>query len=639
MTRRRLSPTPWQAKCLEQLKASAAQSGGILRVVGQPHQDADTGSLQVRFWLDTSEIPVIPGGLPLGEAEEFTLAVEETDERPPAVFVDHIRFLGHAHVLSGLVFCLYLDESREWEPGHCLDGPEGVLNRLWRFLTKAANREFDGKEALFHAVGGVPHLTRDANQLAPIVVRDLPQPRGSIASAWLVARSPWCFELRADRPTDRRGELEGEDAEPAYEHVPVFFPDHDLPFGAGTAYLPELTQRIGLGYPALPWRFHQPPVAGLRDLGEIATESNPRCRKPRCPFPRPQPLAQRRFRLGHDPSIAMLAVLAASAARKPPGTSQLLMIAVPHPHGGPRHLIAVYFDAPLCDRLRTVAEERRSAVVEFDQARLDRTTPLRWCYVSDERPEVTTRRDIGRPVSEYEGKNIFVWGVGGLGSWAAEFVTRAGAREVTVCDHGRVTGGLLVRQNYTDADIGAAKADRLVERLRAIAPEANIQRAHIPTDDELERLATEVDAIIDATVNPAVARRLDAVATRADRRCVVAQISTDVRTGSLGLAVVAGRTGSTPVTAIDRQTGVDVEAAPALEAYRVFWDEPGPGDEFVPTRGCSLPTFHGSAADLASVAGSLISLVASHLRDGASGTHLISLPHAGVTPSHHYRAA
>lgn len=63
---------------------------------------------------------------------------------------------------------------------------------------------------------------------------------------------------------------------------------------------------------------------------------------------------------------------------------------------------------------------------------------------------------------------------------------------------------------------------------------------------------------------------------------------------------------------------------------------PEPGDEFVPTRGCSLPTFHGSAADLAAVAATLTNLVAPHLNDKADGTHLFALPHSGVTPPYRY---
>jgi hypothetical protein len=61
-------------------------------------------------------------------------------------------------------------------------------------------------------------------------------------------------------------------------------------------------------------------------------------------------------------------------------------------------------------------------------------------------------------------------------------------------------------------------------------------------------------------------------------------------------------------------------------------------DELVPTRGCSVPTFHGSAADMAAVAASLTSLLGSHVSATVpvSGTHLIALPHSPVGPFHRF---
>jgi tRNA A37 threonylcarbamoyladenosine dehydratase len=147
--------------------------------------------------------------------------------------------------------------------------------------------------------------------------------------------------------------------------------------------------------------------------------------------------------------------------------------------------------------------------------------------VSDEREEVTKRRDVGRPVIAYQGKNVLVWGAGGLGSWMAEYITRAGAKKVTVCNNNIVTGGLLVRQNYADLDIGASKADSLAERLRAIAPEACIESRHNIYDDELPALATTADLIVDATINRVVTRRLEIITTRTDRKAVIAQVATD----------------------------------------------------------------------------------------------------------------
>jgi tRNA A37 threonylcarbamoyladenosine dehydratase len=105
--------------------------------------------------------------------------------------------------------------------------------------------------------------------------------------------------------------------------------------------------------------------------------------------------------------------------------------------------------------------------------------------MSDEREAVTTRRDISRPVNGFLGKSVHVWGCGGLGSWIAEFVVRAGAREITVCDPGIVTGGLLVRQNYTEAGIGDTKAQALARRLREIRDDITVHVADGPIPDDI----------------------------------------------------------------------------------------------------------------------------------------------------------
>ena len=76
-----------------------------------------------------------------------------------------------------------------------------------------------------------------------------------------------------------------------------------------------------------------------------------------------------------------------------------------------------------------------------------------------------------------------------------------------------------------------------------------------------------------------------------------------------------------------------------LELYHPLWQAAADGDELIPTRGCSVPTFHGSAADLAAVAATLVSLIGVHLQQAeavTSGTHLIALPHAATGPRHHF---
>jgi len=142
--------------------------------------------------------------------------------------------------------------------------------------------------------------------------------------------------------------------------------------------------------------------------------------------------------------------------------------------------------------------------------------------MSDERQEVTTRRDDDRPVNGFQGKTIHVLGCGGLGSWIAEFIARAGATTITICDPGTITGGLLVRQNYTENDIGRTKANALAVRLRAIRDDltVNVAEANVP-DDPTSLIAA--DLILDATVSHSITTYLDFLAAT-ERKAMIAQV-------------------------------------------------------------------------------------------------------------------
>jgi len=521
--------------------------------------------------------------MPLGEHEEFIVTVGTSGLAPPRVEVDHLRFLHHAHVLQGHRLCLYLDPSREWDP---INGFGGFLDRLVDWLGDAAGGRFDAQTALYHAVGGVLHA---ADGAPTVVVRDAIQSGKRAHHAWLVARTPHRLDLRLNRPS---GSDQG-------DHIPVVTLDADLPFGAGI---------------------------DLRTL--LRTVDDP---YHGCPAP-DGTLLQRR--IGFRSSAAVLTVLGASAIRKADGTPQRMLIAVPHPTGGPPHLLAASIPGSGADHIRTLvkAGRKKSSMVTIDPAKIDPATPLEWLPVSDERLEVTTRRDSTRPVAAYAGRTVHIWGCGGLGSWIAEYVVRAGAKKVVLCDPGTISGGLLVRQDFVEADVGNTKVEALAQRLRAISDTVEVVAIHamVPAEKDL----TEADLIIDATVSIAISRLLDSFAAASDRRPVLAQVAVDARTGTLGIMTISMPPLSAGPLTVDREAGAQILLDGTHEAFHCLWQTSASGDEIIPTRGCSTPTFHGSAADLAGVAGSLTSILGAHLNAGAaiSGTHLISLPHGEAGP-------
>lgn len=567
----------WQNQLIGELRTLATERPHDVWVVQQPHLEPD-GDATLRIRLNTADILHCPGGLELGDNEEFILRIRPSLFLPPSAEVDHTRFLGFPHVLQGQRLCIFLDPSREWRPS---EGIAGFLSRLWDWLTDAAGGEFDPSSAMYHAVGGVLH---HADGTPTIVVRE-PSPPKQHQIARLIPRSPHRYDLTYS--TDRDG-----------HRTPVHVLTSDLPFGAASTFALFL--------------------ALLDDPHLDRAEG-------RSPRVMPQ-------------SPAFLTSLLASALRNPDGTAQYFVLAVPHPAGGPHHLLGGRIPAAIADGLRRIARKQGTAI-NLDPATIKADIPIEWCNMSDERHEITTRRDDNRPVNGFQGKSVHIWGCGGLGSWIAEFIARAGATTITVCDPGIITGGLLVRQNYTEADIGQTKADALAARLRAIRDDLIVTVAEGSVSDPAVSLSA--DLIIDATVSHSITTYLDTLAGQG-RKALIAQVATDARTGTLGIANICAP-GATPTPSeIDAQAGRSVVADGGLELYHTLWEEAAEGDELIPTRGCSVPTFHGSAADLAAVAATLVNMVGVHMQQAepaVSGTHLIALPHAPTGPRHHFLPA
>lgn len=575
--RNRATLSAWQRHLVDELRSLARERPHDVRIAQQPRVVTD-GDAILRLRLHTADIPHQPGGLELGDDEEFIVKIRPSPFSPPSAEVDHTRFLGFPHVLQGQRLCIYLDPSREWRPSA---GMAGFLSRLWDWLTDAACGAFDPSTAMYHAVGGVLH---HADGTPTIVVRE-PGPPKRQQVARLLTRSPHRYDLTYS--TDHDGHC-----------TPVFVLASDLPFGAASTFALFLTL---LDDPHL----HR--VEGRSPA--VSTQSR-----------------------------AFLTSLLASALRNPDGMEQYFVLAVPHPAGGPHQLLGGRLPATTADALRRLAKKHGTAI-NLDPAVINADIPIEWCNMSDERHEVTTRRDDNRPVNGFQGRSIHIWGCGGLGSWLAEFIARAGASTITVCDPGTITGGLLVRQNYTEADIGQTKAEALARRLRAIRDDVTVTVAEGSVPDPAAPLAA--DLIIDATVSHSITTYLDSLAGE-DRTALIAQVATDARTGTLGIANICAPQDACTPSELDVQTGRSVLADGALELYHALWNEAVEGDELIPTRGCSVPTFHGSAADLAAVAATLVNMIGLHLQQAdalVSGTHLISLPHAPAGPRHHFRPA
>lgn len=334
-------------------------------------------------------------------------------------------------------------------------------------------------------------------------------------------------------------------------------------------------------------------------------------------------LAKLAFRIerARGPKPAMVAAaLEGVLSKLPKGAPLLLLVDVAHPADDQLSYLAVARVRP------DAVDAMRSAEATnwpFEHV------PIGWMRVSDERSEIATRRDSQRPMAAFEGKSVELWGCGGLGSWIAEFICRAGAARMVLRDNGGVDGGLLVRQNYVEDDIGRSKAVQLADRLRSISDRMEVEPLPGSALGVLaDGFVPTTNVLIDATINVTVAARLDGWARTAESRPLMAQVATDPRSATLGLLVVATpQLGFGPAT-VDDATWEIIRTDATLERFHAFWTEAQRDEQIVPALGCSTPTFHGSAADLASLAGSLASLLAPHLETPVDGAHLIEASHA-----------
>jgi tRNA threonylcarbamoyladenosine dehydratase len=109
---------------------------------------------------------------------------------------------------------------------------------------------------------------------------------------------------------------------------------------------------------------------------------------------------------------------------------------------------------------------------------------------------------VGEPtVKKLTRCHVMIVGMGGVGSFAAEFIARGGIGTMTIIDGDTVDPSNRNRQLPALAtNHGQSKAQIMAERLKAINPELqlNVVKEFINPEMVLEQLTTKPDYIIDA---------------------------------------------------------------------------------------------------------------------------------------------
>lgn len=593
-------------------------AGGAVQLLGE-WVDAH-GRTVFHVSLDTSGLASSPKGLRVRARERFHVSPGSSFPFvPPSVWSVHTRWARTPHVQWGNYLCLYAATSVEWNPG---DGMRGFIGRLSNWIANAAAGTLDPDGQPLHP----PVAYADAKSGRLLVHPDLADlvpwaDDGSAAvSKTLIA---WCTVNNERRRVDVNEWIDtptasSRAADPAGE---VF--RNGLPVIAVPAVLTAV--EFGSEFPDTVTTLSE----GLSECGydrdallaDLAAANEINCKL------RSQQLEQNSIAAGtpwdqdaRPESPLLTALLVGTPSRRIDGDKRLA------------HLAAWKLDAfsasitDLFTRVMQLHQSDEVAALRIGvQDLADRVltlTDVTWMNVMETRPEVTRRRDQRTAVSWLRDRSVLVLGAGALGAPLAELCVRAGVADLMVADHSSVNPGILVRQPYTDDDIGKNKAAALARRLSAIRDldVAHSVRNVRPTFFGPEHDLGAYDLIIDATADASVRSAIE-LARRSGR------YFPPLLTMVIGHAADKGLVTTSLVGASGAGADAFRKVSLLASTGRAEWADIGadlfPKDPrtelFFPEPGCSSPTFIGSAAQTTALAGIMLDEALACMESAESG--------------------
>ena len=573
-----------QEQALLELR-SIADQGAAFELVDW--REGSTNLLHVDVTISMATIHRTDDGLPLRQREPFTFSIAPGFPfAVPTVITPHRRWAGWPHVQWGHQVCLFESPETDWDAS---DGMYGFVRQLLAWLERAAVDQLDETGEPLH-----PPVAYPTNRPVPTVVprTDTPQ----------VDDEPWVGFASLDYTTEQRVDVAGWSTLDSFEEAPG--------------------QRVG--------------VAAL-----LATELT---------FEFPESVGDLLAALdsrGADRQRLLL-LLGLAALRNPDDEPVYMIVGAPMrgTRDGMRlqHLAVWRLDKVIATGLRLALEkfsdvpglqEIGTEVAEIVDRWSQSEAPVEWCRVDEARPEVTQRRDMGSPLEWFQGRKVAIWGCGAIGAHVAETLARAGVSALVLRDRATVKQGILVRQPFTDADIGRPKTEALAERLLAIRPDLRVDTVggDIVAALDGQEWPHEADLIIDATASETVAKKFERV--RSLQRAAVPPVASMSfgRNASRGLLTVAMPTYTGGTRDLIRRSRIRVCSRPELamvaedflgtEGIELFYPEPG----------CSSPTFTGSHAQVLQLVGAMVSALGSELADDehpGGSSHFLGA--SGVTP-------
>ncbi len=593
--------TEGQQTALAEIRRIAAASPGALEEISVGLPDKQGGALLVDVSIDCSGIESTQDGLQYRSRERFRIWIPpEFPFGHPSVWTPHTRFAGTPHVQWKKHLCLYQAPSYEWNAS---DGMYGFFDRLELWLKRAAKNQLDAEGAPLHPP--VAYASEWAKTIIPR--KDTPEVSGESWFGFAVLR----------HVSDARADIE--DWQPLFSTYPK----------ADVAPAVLLAGRMPFEFP--------------RSVADLLVELE---------------------KIGVDKHLLFL-ILQIGALRTSEDSPMYVILGTPMRgiRGAPKlkqHLTAWRIDKGTTAwlRLKIKATTLQGALDEPDaRARVQEIADaaqatitewaskaeVTWCRVREDRPEIVSRRDIDTPTSWFFGKTVSLWGCGALGGHIAVWLTRAGVRKLILHDNKEVAPGVLARQVYREADLAEPKAIALARYLKLIDPDlevdsraTNVLVDPLDSDDWTEN----VDLVIDTTAVSSIRKKLERKWRSQTKRVPVISMLLGHQ-ANCGLVVVSKSFSSGgPSDAIRRLKLVACGRSELKPYSDEFWPVEPRTNLFQPEPGCSEPTFVGSAADVATLAGALLNLAAADIivaqKSSASG-HLVAQanhPSIKISQSH-----
>lgn len=565
-----------QQLALFQLEDIVAKSNGTLEFVEPPAESKAPGYIWVRLSLETKDYRT-GNGLEFRDRERISLHLHpDFPFRKPDIYFAHTRFIGTPHVQWGNSICLYQSEETEYDPS---DGMFGFFDRVEQWMRAAGKGELDPDDAPLH-----PPVAYTTSSTTFVVRSDTPT---GIADDGIWVGRADLRKVRHDRfdLVEWTKLADWGDADPGHPIAAAILFDKPLAteFPTKVGDLIKLVESAGLSFRLL--------YSLLKLFSLVASEEEP-----------------------------AYFVLGAPMRRKAAGEPL-------RPH------LTVWEIGP--DTLKALRAIVRS-MGEDEAARHEVATwmvkaDVGWCRVLEDRPEIAIRRDGGTVLSGLSGKRILLFGCGALGSAVAEMILRSGAAKLHLVDCGIVKPGILVRQRYSDSEIGLAKAYALQMRLQAIGLECVVTAdSSNLANKALSRFDLEEwDLVIDATASASVTHRLEEELKVHSLPIPMLSMSVSAAAENGSVLVKMPRYTGSPHQ-IARQAKLEAFGKHAGQALvKTFWPERETVKLFQPEPGCSAPTFIGSAADIDHHAAGLLNLGLSRIESltpDAASLDLVAAP-------------